>query len=71
MSPSEIAPANQFSRNNMSWPTYREKLSSYMFLGALVQKLIFRDGASGLFGFGRLSENLFKRSIEVKSIVKP
>ena len=34
-----------------------EKVSSYMIFGALVQRLIFRDGASGHFGFGPRAEN--------------
>ena len=33
------------------------KVSSYMILGALVQKLIFQDGASGHLGFGPLVKN--------------
>ena len=34
-----------------------KQVSSYVILGALVQKLIFRDGASGHFGFGPLAGN--------------
>ena len=35
-----------------------EKVSSYMILGALVQKLIFQDGASGHVGFVPLAKNV-------------
>jgi len=35
-----------------------EKVYSYVNFGALVQTLIFRDGASGHFGFGSLVENV-------------
>ena len=40
-----------------------EKVSLYVMFGALVQKLIVRDDASGLFGFGTLAENasIFER----------
>ena len=60
-----------------------EKVSLYMILGALVQNLIFQDGAASHLGFGPLAKNagifgrdmganfFYKRSIEVKSIVKP
>ena len=34
-----------------------KQVSSYVIRGALVQKLIFRDGANGHFGFGPLAEN--------------
>ena len=34
-----------------------EKVSSYMTFGALIETLIFRNGASGHFGFGPLAEN--------------
>ena len=34
-----------------------ENVSSYVIFGALVQKLIFLDGASGHFGFDPLAEN--------------
>ena len=34
-----------------------EKVSSYVIFGALVSTFIFRDGASGHFGFGPLTEN--------------
>ena len=58
-----------------------EKVSSYIMFGVLVQQYIFRDGASGHFGFSPLAENasifrstggitLFKWSTEVKPIVK-
>ena len=33
------------------------KVYSYVIYGALVQTLLFRDGASGRFGFGHLAEN--------------
>ena len=59
-----------------------EKVYLYFILDALVQKLIFQNGAGGHFGFcplaktagifarGRVSNFFYKRSIEVKSIVK-
>jgi len=34
-----------------------EKVSSHVIFGALVQKLVFRDGVNGHFGFGPLAEN--------------
>ena len=34
-----------------------KKVSSYMILDGLVQKVIFQDGAGGHLGFGPLAEN--------------
>ena len=65
-----------------SWKN-NEKVYSYVIFGALVQTLIFREGASGHFGFSPMAENasiyfrwtggniFFKWSIAVKSNVKP
>ena len=44
---------------------------SYLIFGALVQTLLFLDGASGLFGFGPLAEhdNIFERDRGAKSFL--
>ena len=49
-----------------------EKVSSYMILGALVQKLIFQDGAGGHLGFGPLVKNagIFERDLGANSFIK-
>ena len=48
-----------------------EKVSSYVIFGALVQLYIFRNGASGHFGFGPLAENagIFERDRGAKSFL--
>ena len=49
-----------------------EKVSSYMILGHLDQKLIFRDGAGRHFEFGPLKKNagIFARDLGAKSFIK-
>lgn len=49
-----------------------EKVYSYMTLGALVQKLIFQDGAGGHLGFGPLAKNagIFARGLGAKIFIK-
>ena len=46
-------------------------MSSNMILDALVQRLIFHDGASNHFGFGPLAENArtFERNLGAKSVI--
>ena len=48
-----------------------EKVSSYVFFGSLIQLQIFRNGASGHFGFGPLAENasIFERDRGAKSFL--
>ena len=49
-----------------------EKVSSYMILGHLVQKLIFRNGARHHFEFCTLAKNagIFARDLGAKSFLK-
>ena len=49
-----------------------EKVSSYMILGHLVQKLIFRNGARRHFEFCPLAKNagIFARDLGAKSFLK-
>ena len=49
-----------------------EKVSSYMILGHLVQKFIFRDGAGRHFEFCPLAQNagIFARDLGAKSFLK-
>ena len=49
-----------------------EKVSSYMILGHLVQKFIFRDGAGRHFEFWPLAKNagIFARDLGAKSFLK-
>ena len=49
-----------------------EKVSSYMILGHLVQKLIFRDGAGRHSEFGPLVKNagIFASDMGAKSFIK-
>ena len=49
-----------------------KKVSSYIILAALVQKLVFQDGASSHLRFGPLAENtrIFEREIGTKYFIK-
>jgi hypothetical protein len=51
---------------------FPEKVYSYMILGALVQKLIFQDGAGDHLGFGHLAKNagIFGRDLGAKFFLK-
>ena len=49
-----------------------KKVYSHMILGALVQKLIFKDDAGGHLGFGPLAKNagIFGRDLGAKFFIK-
>ena len=49
-----------------------KKVSLCMILGALVQNLIFQDGAAGQLGFGPLAKNagIFERDMGAKFFIK-
>ena len=48
-----------------------EKVSSHMIFGAFVQKIIFRDGSNGHFGFGPMAENasIFRGTRRLKNVM--